>query len=83
MRNSKHLARNTKTHYVVWYSIVAFNILVSFVIACGIPIFGSLLSLIGALLGSCECLRPWKQNAREKKLTNSHLLDRRDLYVDV
>ena len=59
MRNSKHLARNTKTHYIVWYSIVAFNISISFVLALGIPVFNNLLSLIGALLGSCEFLRLW------------------------
>jgi hypothetical protein len=56
MRKSKHLSRNTKTHYIVWFSVVAINIVVSFLIAEAIPVFNSLLSLIGALLGSFICL---------------------------
>ena len=54
MRNSKHLARNTKTHYIVWFSLVAVNILVSFLIAEVIPIFNDLQSLNRGLLGSAE-----------------------------
>lgn len=58
LRGSKHLARNTPTHWIVWFSCTAGNALISYIVASAIPVFGGLVSLIGALLGTLMCLQP-------------------------
>lgn len=50
--HTKHLARNTKTHYLVWYGCIFLNTSVAFLVAEAIPVFGDLLSLIGAALAT-------------------------------
>lgn len=49
MRNSRHLSENTMTHRIVWGTCVVGNCIVSFIIAEAVPVFGDLLSLLGAL----------------------------------
>jgi len=39
LRNSRHLAHQTRTHYVAWYGCVAGCLLFSYVIASAVPIF--------------------------------------------
>ncbi|WRT70458.1 uncharacterized protein IL334_007456 [Kwoniella shivajii] len=57
LRNSRHLAKNTPVHYMVWYGCVVFTCGIGFVIAEAIPFFNDLLSLIGALLGTLICIQ--------------------------
>ncbi|KAI5451060.1 hypothetical protein NCC49_002548 [Naganishia albida] len=56
LRGTDDLAKNTKKHYIVWFSCVAGCTLFSYVIASAIPVFGGLVGLVGALFGSILCL---------------------------
>lgn len=58
LRGSRHLTANTATHWISWIASTAGVTLVAYVIASGIPVFGSLVSLIGALLGTLLCFQP-------------------------
>jgi amino acid permease len=58
LRGSQHLTRNTKTHWMTWIGCTAGNALVAYVIASAIPVFGGLVSLVGALLGTLMCIQP-------------------------
>ncbi|CAJ0548414.1 Ff.00g020270.m01.CDS01 [Fusarium sp. VM40] len=49
LRDSVHLNSNSKTHWMVWIGCTSATGLVAYIIASAIPIFGSLVSLIGAL----------------------------------
>ncbi|KAF4971985.1 hypothetical protein FSARC_1315 [Fusarium sarcochroum] len=57
LRGSKHLTANTFTHWAVWLSCVAGMAIIAYVIASGIPVFGGLVSLVGALLGTLQCMQ--------------------------
>ncbi|WWC58051.1 uncharacterized protein I303_100586 [Kwoniella dejecticola CBS 10117] len=57
LRNSRHLAKNTPTHYIAWYGSVILVCAVGFIIAEAIPFFNDLLSLIGALLATVICIQ--------------------------
>ncbi|WVQ75642.1 hypothetical protein IAR50_005271 [Cryptococcus sp. DSM 104548] len=56
MRKSRHLSANTITHRVVWLACVIASCAISFVIAEGIPVFSDLISLIGALIATPNCI---------------------------
>ncbi|KAF4556527.1 Transmembrane amino acid transporter-like protein 3 [Elsinoe fawcettii] len=58
LRNSRHLATNTPTHRIVWLALVAGTSIVAYIIASAIPVFGGLVSLIGALLGTLMSFQP-------------------------
>jgi len=58
LRGSSHLARNTPIHWMTWIGCTAGNALVAYIIASAIPVFGGLVSLVGALLGTLMCLQP-------------------------
>lgn len=58
LRGSKHLTSNTPTHWITWIGCTAGNALVSYIVASAIPVFGGLVSLVGALLGTLMCLQP-------------------------
>ncbi|OJJ07512.1 hypothetical protein ASPVEDRAFT_142422 [Aspergillus versicolor CBS 583.65] len=58
MRGSRHLAANTPLHWFTWLSCVGAVIAVAYIIASAIPIFGSLISLLGALLGTLQVFQP-------------------------
>lgn len=45
-------------HWVTWLGCVATTGIVAYCIASGIPIFGNLVSLVGALLGTLMCFQP-------------------------
>lgn len=49
LRGTQHLTSNSRTHWIVWFSCTFGSALVAYIIASAIPIFGSLVSLIGAL----------------------------------
>jgi membrane-associated PAP2 superfamily phosphatase len=40
LRGTDDLSKNTKKHYIVWFSCVAACTLFSYVIASAIPVFG-------------------------------------------
>lgn len=58
LRGSTHLARNTPTHWITWLGCTVGNTIVAYVVASAIPVFGGLVSLVGALLGTLMCLQP-------------------------
>ncbi|KAM0547298.1 hypothetical protein ACHAPJ_010433 [Fusarium lateritium] len=58
LRGSKHLAANTFIHWATWLGCVCSVAIVAYCIASGIPVFGGLVSLIGALLGTLMCFQP-------------------------
>lgn len=58
LRGSRHLTANTVVHWATWLSCTLCATTIAYVIASGIPVFGGLVSLIGALLGTFQCLQP-------------------------
>ncbi|OLN86262.1 N amino acid transport system protein 4 [Colletotrichum chlorophyti] len=58
LRGSKHLTANTFTHWGTWLGCTTAITLIAYVIASGIPVFNSLISLIGALLGTLISFQP-------------------------
>ncbi|KAG4032316.1 hypothetical protein MFRU_007g02230 [Monilinia fructicola] len=59
LRGSKHLTSNSKTHWIVWLSCTFTVIICAYIIASAIPIFGGLISLIGALFGTFFNFQPF------------------------
>ncbi|KAK1922093.1 transmembrane amino acid transporter protein-domain-containing protein [Papiliotrema laurentii] len=49
LRGSRHLTSNNAVHWATWLGSVASITIVSYIIASAVPIFGGLVSLIGAL----------------------------------
>ena len=58
LRGSQHLTRNTTTHWITWIGCTAGNAIIAYVIASAIPVFGGLVSLVGALLGTLMSIQP-------------------------
>ncbi|KAL4883601.1 putative amino acid transporter [Aspergillus karnatakaensis] len=58
LRGTPHLTANTPTHWITWISCTLSIAVIAFIIASTIPIFDSLVSLIGALLGTLMCFQP-------------------------
>ncbi|KAL9076443.1 MAG: hypothetical protein Q9157_003652 [Trypethelium eluteriae] len=58
LRGSKHLTQNTVVHWVTWISCTAGNTIIAYIIASAIPVFGGLVALVGALLGTLMSLQP-------------------------
>ncbi|KAL4728063.1 hypothetical protein ACLX1H_004779 [Fusarium chlamydosporum] len=58
LRGSKHLTSNTTIHWVTWIGSTATVAIVAYIVASGIPVFGGLVSLIGALFGTFLSLQP-------------------------
>ncbi|KAF4332922.1 amino acid transporter [Fusarium beomiforme] len=58
LRGSRHLTSNTFTHWVTWFGCICGCAIISYCIASGIPVFGPLIGLIGALLGTLQCFQP-------------------------
>ncbi|KAH8430259.1 uncharacterized protein LDX57_007928 [Aspergillus melleus] len=82
LRGSKHLTSNSFVHWATWLSCTLAITIASYLIASGIPIFGDLVSLIGALLGTFMSFQPmgcmwlydnWKRG-REQPTTKWMLL---------
>lgn len=59
LRGTKHLTHNTMIHWVTWLSCTGGTIIISYIIASAIPVFGGLVSLIGALLGTLLSFQPY------------------------
>ena len=58
MRTSRHLTENTPKHWMVWLGCTAIITGVAYIVANAIPVFGALLSLVGALLATITCFQP-------------------------
>ncbi|KAL4968831.1 transmembrane amino acid transporter protein-domain-containing protein [Aspergillus stella-maris] len=58
LRGSRHLTSNTPTHWLTWLGCTFGITLIAWIIASTIPVFDSLVSLIGALLGPVMCVQP-------------------------
>ncbi|RSL65286.1 hypothetical protein BHE90_000308 [Fusarium euwallaceae] len=58
LRDSKHLAANTMVHWTTWLGCTFGIAFVAYVIASAIPVFGGLISLVGALLGTLMSFQP-------------------------
>ncbi|GAA5875989.1 hypothetical protein JCM8547_000672 [Rhodosporidiobolus lusitaniae] len=52
LRNSVHLTKKTRTHYLAWFGSTFGCLVFSYVVAEAIPVFGGLVGLIGALFGT-------------------------------
>ncbi|KAI0019434.1 putative amino acid transporter [Xylariomycetidae sp. FL0641] len=58
LRGSRHLTANSPTHWAAWLGCTSSVTVVAYLIASGIPVFGGLVSLIGALLGTFMSFQP-------------------------
>lgn len=52
------MTQNTFKHWVIWLGLTFTISLASYVIASAIPVFGGLVSLVGAFLGTLMCFQP-------------------------
>jgi hypothetical protein len=52
LRGTKHLASNSAVHWGTWIGCTLTTTVIAYLIASGIPVFGGLVSLVGALLGT-------------------------------
>ncbi|CAD0105777.1 unnamed protein product [Aureobasidium uvarum] len=59
LRGTKHVTQNTLIHWVTWFCCTAGTIIISYIIASAIPVFGGLVSLVGALLGTLLSFQPY------------------------
>ncbi|GAB7328600.1 hypothetical protein MBLNU13_g00544t2 [Cladosporium sp. NU13] len=78
LRGSQHLTNNSVTHWAVWFGCTGGCVISSYIIASAIPVFGGLVSLIGALLGTLMSFQPmgfmwlydnWRVGKEQKTLT--------------
>lgn len=58
LRGSHHLTEDTFRHWATWLGCTGGIALISYVIASAVPVFGGLVSLIGALLGTLMSFQP-------------------------
>lgn len=59
LRGTKHLTSNTLIHWGVWLGSTTGTVIIAYIIASSIPVFGSLISLVGALFGTFLCFQPY------------------------
>jgi hypothetical protein len=87
LSGSKHLTTNTWTHWITWLSCTFGCVVVSYIIGSAIPIFGTLISLIGALLCPAVAIIPlilmWFHDNWEWKNWRPAALSRRKAVVVV
>lgn len=58
LRGSHHLTDPTFRHWATWLTCTFVTTVISYIIASAIPVFGPLVSLIGALFGTLMCFQP-------------------------
>ncbi|GAB7328628.1 hypothetical protein MBLNU13_g00567t1 [Cladosporium sp. NU13] len=58
LRGSKHLTANSVVHWATWLGCTSITTIIAYCIASGIPAFGGLVSLVGALFGTLLCFQP-------------------------
>lgn len=52
------MTSNTPRHWITWLGSTLAVALVAYIVASAIPVFGGLVSLIGALFGTFMCFQP-------------------------
>ncbi|KAL1408799.1 hypothetical protein Q8F55_005613 [Vanrija albida] len=50
LKGSPHLTSNSPTHFATWFACMFGNVVLGYVIASAIPNFGSIISLVGAVI---------------------------------
>ncbi|KAI8674457.1 Aa-trans domain-containing protein [Fusarium keratoplasticum] len=77
LRGTKHLTANTFVHWGTWLGCVFGVTITAYIIASAIPVFGGLVSFIGALLGTLMSFQPmgcmwlydnWSPDKRKRNL---------------
>ncbi|KAM5354735.1 hypothetical protein ACJ41O_001382 [Fusarium nematophilum] len=58
LRGTKHLNSNSMVHWGTWIGCTGGATIIAYLIASGIPVFGGLVSLVGALLGTLMSFQP-------------------------
>lgn len=58
MRTSRHLTSNTPIHWAAWLGCTGGITLVGYLIGSGIPVFGGLISLVGAVFATLMMFQP-------------------------
>ncbi|KAJ9654985.1 hypothetical protein H2201_008898, partial [Coniosporium apollinis] len=58
LRGTHHLTENTFRHWATWLGCTGGIAIIAYVIASAIPVFGGLVSLVGALLGTLMSFQP-------------------------
>ncbi|KAM0424569.1 hypothetical protein ACHAPT_010287 [Fusarium lateritium] len=58
LRGTKHMTSNSLTHWATWLGCTTTATVIAYLIASGIPVFGGLVSLVGALLGTLMSFQP-------------------------
>ncbi|KAJ9324406.1 hypothetical protein DTO027B5_4257 [Paecilomyces variotii] len=58
LQGSRHLVANTVVHWITWLGCTFGIAVTAYIIASAIPVFGSLVSLVGALLGTLMAFQP-------------------------
>jgi hypothetical protein len=58
LRGSRHLSSNSWQHWSAWIGCTFTTALISYIIASAVPVFGGLVSLVGALLGTLMSFQP-------------------------
>lgn len=58
MRGTTHLTANTPTHWIAWLSCTGGVTLIGYLLGSAIPVFSSLISLVGALLATFMSFQP-------------------------
>jgi hypothetical protein len=58
LRGTKHLSHPTTRHWITWFGFTAAVSLTAYIIASAIPVFGGLVSLVGALFGTLMSFQP-------------------------
>ncbi|KAJ9202769.1 hypothetical protein DTO164E3_2742 [Paecilomyces variotii] len=58
LQGSRHLVANTVVHWTTWLGCTFGIAVTAYIIASAIPVFGSLVSLVGALLGTLMAFQP-------------------------
>jgi hypothetical protein len=58
LKGSKHLVSNSKTHWITWLSCTLGVTVAAYIICSAVPNFGSLVSLVGSLLGTFMSMQP-------------------------
>lgn len=58
LRGSEHLTNNSLKHWTVWLGCTSSVTIIAYIIASAVPVFGGLVSLIGALLGTLMSFQP-------------------------
>ncbi|EON62596.1 hypothetical protein W97_01820 [Coniosporium apollinis CBS 100218] len=58
LRGTHHLSENTFRHWATWLGCTGGIAIIAYVIASAIPVFGGLVSLVGALLGTLMSFQP-------------------------